>query len=149
MTARVSMLLKSRASLTCFRACFLPGWAEDLSVPCVCSVDGASLYNLVNETKVRVLFLMYFVSFIYKLYMFRTSPGQSSSQSILPSQHDATSFTPLCLPDSQLNRYISRYMNNTLIVFSAALQFIYLIKSHVYLFLFSATASSGPWPPHS
>ena len=33
MTARVSMLLKSRASLTCFRACFLPGWARDLSAP--------------------------------------------------------------------------------------------------------------------
>ena len=33
MTARVSMLLKSRASLTCFRACFLPGRAKDLSVP--------------------------------------------------------------------------------------------------------------------
>jgi len=33
MTARVSMLLKSRASLTCFRACFLPGWAKDLSAP--------------------------------------------------------------------------------------------------------------------
>ena len=31
MTARVSMLLKSRASLTCFRACFLPGQAKDLS----------------------------------------------------------------------------------------------------------------------
>ena len=31
MTARVSMLLKSRASLTCFRACFLPGRAKDLS----------------------------------------------------------------------------------------------------------------------
>ena len=28
MTARVSMLLKSRASLTCFRACFLPGSAK-------------------------------------------------------------------------------------------------------------------------
>ena len=27
MTARVSMLLKSRASLTCSRACFLPGRA--------------------------------------------------------------------------------------------------------------------------
>jgi len=27
MTARVSMLLKSRASLTCFRPCFLPGRA--------------------------------------------------------------------------------------------------------------------------
>ena len=36
MTARVSILLKSRASLTCFRACSLPGRAKDLS---------ASLYN--------------------------------------------------------------------------------------------------------
>ena len=33
MTARVSMLLKSHASLTCFRACFLPGQAKDLSAP--------------------------------------------------------------------------------------------------------------------
>ena len=33
MTARVSMLLKSRASLTCFRACFLPGWVKNLSAP--------------------------------------------------------------------------------------------------------------------
>jgi len=33
MTAHVSMLLKSRASLTCFRACFLPGRAKDLSAP--------------------------------------------------------------------------------------------------------------------
>ena len=33
MTARVSMLLKSRASVTCFRACFLPGRAKDLSAP--------------------------------------------------------------------------------------------------------------------
>jgi len=33
MTARVSMLLKSRASLTCFRAYFLPGRAKDLSAP--------------------------------------------------------------------------------------------------------------------
>ena len=32
-TACVSMLLKSRASLTCFRACFLPGRAEDISAP--------------------------------------------------------------------------------------------------------------------
>jgi len=31
MTARVSMWSKSRASLTCFRACFLPGRAKDLS----------------------------------------------------------------------------------------------------------------------
>ena len=33
MTARVSMLLKSRASVICFRACFLAGRAKDLSVP--------------------------------------------------------------------------------------------------------------------
>jgi len=33
MTARVSMLLKSRASLTCFGACFLPGRAKDLPTP--------------------------------------------------------------------------------------------------------------------
>jgi len=32
-TARVSMLLKSRTSLTCFRVCFLPGRAKDLSAP--------------------------------------------------------------------------------------------------------------------
>jgi len=31
MTARVSMLLKSRMSLTSFRACFLPGRAKNLS----------------------------------------------------------------------------------------------------------------------
>jgi len=33
MTARVSMLLKSRASVTCFRACFFPGRAKNLSAP--------------------------------------------------------------------------------------------------------------------
>ena len=33
MKARVSILLKSRASLTCFRTCFLPGRAKDLSAP--------------------------------------------------------------------------------------------------------------------
>ena len=33
MTTRVSMLLKSRTSLTCFRNCFLPARAKDLSAP--------------------------------------------------------------------------------------------------------------------
>jgi len=33
MTARVSMLLKSRASLSCLRACFLPGRAKYISTP--------------------------------------------------------------------------------------------------------------------
>jgi len=31
MSGRVRILLKSRASLTCFRACFVPGRAKDLS----------------------------------------------------------------------------------------------------------------------
>jgi len=38
MTARVSMLLKSAASLTFFRACFLPGGAKDLSAPQQCAL---------------------------------------------------------------------------------------------------------------
>jgi len=33
MTARISILLKSCESVTCFRACFLPGRAKDLSAP--------------------------------------------------------------------------------------------------------------------
>jgi hypothetical protein len=33
MTARVSMLLKSRTSLTCFQACFLPDRTKDLLAP--------------------------------------------------------------------------------------------------------------------
>jgi len=33
MTAHVSVLLKSHTSLTCFRACLLPGQAKDFSAP--------------------------------------------------------------------------------------------------------------------
>jgi hypothetical protein len=45
----------------------------------LCSVEHASLYNLINETKfVHEFFLVYFVNFIYNLYMFRTSPCPSS-----------------------------------------------------------------------
>ena len=33
MTAHISMLLKSRAFLTFFRVCFLPGRANDLAAP--------------------------------------------------------------------------------------------------------------------
>ena len=42
MTARVSMLLISRASLTRFRACFFPGRAKDLPAP-LCSKKTLSL----------------------------------------------------------------------------------------------------------
>jgi len=45
MTARVSILLKSRASLTCFRAYFLPGRAKDLTAPQydIVSLSGSKL----------------------------------------------------------------------------------------------------------
>ena len=46
MTARVSMLLKSRASLTCFRASFLPGRAKDLSAPRYQRVTVSTLHLL-------------------------------------------------------------------------------------------------------
>jgi len=44
MTARVSMLLKSRASLTSFRACFLPGRAKDLSAPRVLKKEDGEVF---------------------------------------------------------------------------------------------------------
>ena len=48
MTSCISMLLKSRASLTRFRSCFLSGQAKDLSAPRYVKLDGKSqlLYNL-------------------------------------------------------------------------------------------------------
>ena len=60
MTARVSMLLKPRASLTCFRACFLPGRAKDLSAPRYSSYGSQShssvfcillIYDQPNDTE--------------------------------------------------------------------------------------------------
>jgi len=48
MTARVSILLKSRASLTCLRACCLPGRAKDLSAPWY--LKAAMKPTLLNKT---------------------------------------------------------------------------------------------------
>ena len=58
MTARVSMLLKSRSSLTCFRACFLPGLAKDLSAPRYLS-NSTALRHTVPATH-EVEFYTYF-----------------------------------------------------------------------------------------
>jgi len=49
MTARVSVLLKSRASLTRIRACFLPGWAKDLSALRDFSRQGIYWYKFVRQ----------------------------------------------------------------------------------------------------
>jgi len=54
----------------------------------LCSVDHASLYNLVNETNlVHYLVSVYFVNFIYNLYMFWTSPSPSSGGITLFMRH--------------------------------------------------------------
>jgi len=50
MTARVSMLLKSRASLTCFRSCFLPGRAKDLPASWYIK-KLITIYTFVQETQ--------------------------------------------------------------------------------------------------
>jgi len=56
MTTRVSMSLKSRASLTCFRACVLPGRAKDLSAPWyVCRDEEVTdVCDAVRHTHIRV-----------------------------------------------------------------------------------------------
>jgi len=54
-------------------------YADKYQDSTLCSVDHASLYNLVNETNfMRNLFSVYLINFIYNLYVFRTSPGPSS-----------------------------------------------------------------------
>ena len=55
MTARVSMLLKWRASLISFRACFLPGQAKDLSAPLYITVEQqiTNGQNEMSENRMR------------------------------------------------------------------------------------------------
>ena len=54
MTARVSMLLKSHASLTCFRACFHPGRAKDLSANTIPEVRYSKQYLFVLTTYIII-----------------------------------------------------------------------------------------------
>jgi len=95
----------------------------------LCSVDCASIYNLVNETNlVHYLFLVYFVNFIYNLYLFWTSLGPSSGRttvfmwrlvlvimySWLSGMQDG--FIPSCIPDNHLYRITStKYRTNTVV----------------------------------
>jgi len=57
LTPRVSMLLKSLASLTCFRACFLPGRAKGLSAPRYWPEDGLENTESCNHTRVLMIVL--------------------------------------------------------------------------------------------
>jgi len=50
----------------------------------LCSVDHASLYNLVNEINLVYAFILrVFCNFIYNLYMCWTSPGPSSGENCI------------------------------------------------------------------
>jgi len=62
MTAHVSMLLKSHASLTCFRDCFLPDRAKDLSAHRYCSEflnDSLSLPSLMVQQNIDIIFMRF------------------------------------------------------------------------------------------
>ena len=62
MTARVSMLLKSRASLTCFQASFLPGRTKDLSAPRVPKPFSAVLkIDIIYLTFIGPCVVIYFI----------------------------------------------------------------------------------------
>jgi len=58
MTVCVLMLLKFCLSLTCSRACFLPGWAEDLTAPRSC------LELLVLNTVFKLAYLNILVVYV-------------------------------------------------------------------------------------
>jgi len=67
MVARISMLLKSRASLICFRGCFLPGRAKDLSEPgiqtfCLRRFSSVSGIDFTNSYKSISFYGMLYVS---------------------------------------------------------------------------------------
>jgi len=62
MTVHVSMLLKSRESLTCFRVCVLPGPTKGLSAPryleiCPSPVTYVEFKNLWNCTSLPIVFV--------------------------------------------------------------------------------------------
>ena len=66
MSARVSMVLNSSASLTCFRASFLPGWANDLSahryMPYTADVHSSVLIGTASHPdmqKIRIIELFF------------------------------------------------------------------------------------------
>jgi hypothetical protein len=52
-----------------------------------CSVDRVSIYNLEMKPNWCTIFSVYFVSFVYNLYMFQTSPVPSSVGIIVFIRH--------------------------------------------------------------
>ena len=92
MTARVSMLLKSRASLTCFRACFRPGRANDLSAPRQVRKKYSTKISTLDNNRAQ-LSLHYRT--IYRVISgFQSHTVTISSKETCKHQH----LTPYCIP---------------------------------------------------
>ena len=86
MTARVSMLLKSRASLTCFRVCFLPCRAKDLSaalyIACLVILKLFSVLTAVRNIAININadhFQRIYISF----FLWRCGPTRAMASSFL------------------------------------------------------------------
>jgi len=102
MTARVSMLLKSRASLTRFRACFLPGRAKDLSAP---------RYIFLCLTESRESFDSLFSLHQSVLEMYRYGPVCR----FLLNLHTGRSLTQNTIPDAVLTQFDLLMMSTELL----------------------------------
>ena len=70
MTARISMFLKLRASVTCFRAGVLPGWAKDLSAPWFKPQRNNKIIYYKNVVNIYVCIYIY-------IYIYISRPGSS------------------------------------------------------------------------
>jgi len=70
MIARASMLLKLRASLTCFGDWFLPGWVKNLSAPRYFSYHRLCVSSPVGENTNS--FFVYCVPSIFTHFLFRS-----------------------------------------------------------------------------
>jgi len=65
MAACISILLKSRASLTCFRACFLSGRAKDLLAPRYIYIYYILVWSLSSETLQLYMYALLSYSFFW------------------------------------------------------------------------------------
>ena len=69
MTSRFSISLKSRASLTCFRVCFLPGRAKDLLAPGITECCFAPLPFIPSWSAQGKLYLYLYIYLYLYLYI--------------------------------------------------------------------------------
>jgi len=79
MRVRVSMLLKSRASLKCFRACFHPGQAKDLSATRY-DIQGVCFVNEISFSSIKFIFKIITIS--VEMQSFSTITGMKRTKTL-------------------------------------------------------------------